>query len=318
MNKSLYLGIAAAVLAAASWSLSFIAPFVIGRYSLYDFAVTEFLLSAVIGAGLLLKDRARTRTLRAGDFITACWLGLIGYFGYFLTVMGAAVYAGPVIAPAFIGLVPVVLAVAGNHRRKTVSWSALWLPLGVATVGLLLVNGTGLLTAGDADARSPAIGIPLSLLAVGLWTVFGLHNETALSQRPHMDAGIWSALLMVGAGCGALLFIPVGLAAGVFEIPRLGLQWHVAFPLLLWAAALALFANVGGAFAWTFATQRLPVVLAAQLITMEPTFGTAFGLLIHRRWPTALEAVGMGALLTGVVLAIRLFAAAAAALPQGP
>ncbi len=38
--------------------------------------------------------------------------GFIGYVGYFLTVMVAAVYAGPVIPPAFLGLVPVVLAIA--------------------------------------------------------------------------------------------------------------------------------------------------------------------------------------------------------------
>jgi drug/metabolite transporter (DMT)-like permease len=65
--------------------------------------------------------------------------------------------------------------------------------------------------------------------------------------------------------------------------------------------------NLGGALAWTIASQRLPVALAAQMITVEPTFGTIYGLLMHHRWPTLLETVGITALLVGVGIAIRVF-----------
>jgi drug/metabolite transporter (DMT)-like permease len=70
---------------------------------------------------------------------------------------------------------------------------------------------------------------------------------------------------------------------------------------------LAIFANVGGAMAWTFASQRLPVALSAQMITMEPTSATILGLLVHRRWPSAAELIGMVVLLMGVVIAIGIF-----------
>ncbi len=49
---------------------------------------------------------------------------------------------------------------------------------------------------------------------------------------------------------------------------------------------LAIFSNVGGAMAWTFASQRLPVALSARLITLEPASATVLGLLVHRRWPS--------------------------------
>jgi len=54
--------------------------------------------------------------------------------------VGAAIFAGPVIAPAFLGLVPVVLAVAGNLRRRTVSWNVLILPLALTALGLSPYN----------------------------------------------------------------------------------------------------------------------------------------------------------------------------------
>ena len=307
MKNAMLVGIVAAALAAISWSLSFIVPFVIGDYSPFDFTLVEFVFSALLGLGLLWKNAKAVRLLELSDWLSACSLGLIGYVGYYLAVMGAALYAGPVIAPAFLGLVPVVLAIAGNLRYRTVPWRTLALPLILATVGLLLVNGSGFAQSGAPEMRSLLIGIPLAILAVTLWTTFGLLNQSALAKRPQMNAGVWAALIMVGAGLTMLVFLPIGLLAGVFEIPRLGLGWHAAGPLILWGAALAIFANVGGAFAWTFASQRLPVALSAQLITMEPISATVLGLLVHRRWPSAAEVLGMAVLLTGVVIAIGIF-----------
>ena len=210
----------------------------------------------------------------------------------------------------------VVLAIAGNLHERTVSWKALALPLTLATVGLLLVNGSGFARSGALEMRSLLIGIPLAILAVALWTMFGLMNQSALAKRPQMDAGVWTALIMTGAGLAMLVFLPVGLLLGLFEIPRLGLRWEVAGQLIIWGAALALFANVGGAMAWTFASQRLPVGLSAQLITMEPASATVLGLLVHRRWPSVAEVVGMVVLLISVVIAIGIFTRSTNELPE--
>jgi drug/metabolite transporter (DMT)-like permease len=221
--------------------------------------------------------------------------------------MEAAVYAGPVIAPAFIGLVPVVLGVAGNLRDRMVPWASLALPLTLVGIGLCLVNGSGFIQPGGLASRSLILGIPLSILAVTLWTAFGLLNQSALARRPRMPPGVWTALIMAGAGLTMVGFLPVGMSLGLFAIPRLGLHWPAAGPLLLWSAGLAVFANMGGALAWTFASQRLPVALAAQMITLEPVAATILGSAVHRRWPSLMELLGMAILLVGVIIAIRLF-----------
>jgi drug/metabolite transporter (DMT)-like permease len=44
------------------------------------------------------------------------------------------------------------------------------------------------------------------------------------------------------------------------------------------------------------------------MITMEPASGAVLGLLIHRRWPGAADVAGMLLLLSGVLIAIRIFA----------
>ncbi|MBB4185778.1 DMT family transporter [Sinorhizobium terangae] len=307
MTSSMMIGVAAALFAAFAWSLNFVVPFVIGDYSVFDFALFRFVISGVLGLGFLAFAGKALRGLRFRDLLTTAWLGFIGYLGYFLTVVGAAIFAGPVIAPAFLAFVPVVLAIVGNLRRRSAAWSSLILPLTLAVIGLSLVNVSVFDAASMATTRSLSIGIPLAIAAVLLWTWFGIANESALAKRPGMDAGIWTALIMTGGGIEMLAFMPVGLALGVFEIPRLGLGWDVAAPLYLWGTGMALLASVGAAWAWTIASQRLPVALSAQLIVSETVFGTLFGLAVHGRSPTVLEIAGIAALTAGVLTAVRAF-----------
>jgi drug/metabolite transporter (DMT)-like permease len=307
MNNSMSIGIVAALFAAFAWSLNFVVPFVIGDYSVFDFALLRFGVSGAVGVGFLMWKWKAIRLLGVGDWLVAFRLGFIGYLGYFLAVAGAAVFAGPVIAPAFLGLVPIVLAVAGNLRRKAVSWSALILPLVLAAVGLVFVNAGVFDPAGMASTRSLVVGILLAITAVGLWTWYGLANQRALAERPGMDAGIWTALILVGGGVEMLLFVPAGLALGIFNFPQFGLGWDVAGSLYLWSISLAILASVGGAWAWTFAAKRLPVALSAQLIVSETVFGTIFGLAVHGRWPTTTDILGIAFLVAGVVTAIHVF-----------
>lgn len=304
--------ILAATLAAVSWSLGFIAPLLVRPYTPFDLALVQFLFAGLLGAALLLRRRGVAATLRAADWASGCALGLIGYVAYFLAVMGAALYAGPVVAPAFLSLVPVVLAVAGNLRHKAVSWRQLAQPLALTTAGLLLVNAGGLLQSAAAPPRSLQAGVPLALLAVALWTTFGLLNDSALARRPSMQPPVWAALIMVGACAATLLLLPLGLWLGVFALPRLGLQGPGAGALLAWGAVLAAVSNVAAAAAWTYASQRLPVALTAQLITLEPASATILGLIVHRRWPSIGEVLGMMVLIGGVLFAIRTFSAPAA------
>jgi drug/metabolite transporter (DMT)-like permease len=307
MKSSLFLGVLAALLAALAWSLNFIVPFVIGDYSIFDLALFRFLISGLIAFSYLVFNWNDVRRLTIADWLVSLALGFVGYFVYFQSLAGAALYAGPVIAPAFLALVPVVLAITGNYRHPTIAWRHLTFPITLATVGLILANAGSFEQATLAEAPSLLKGIPLAILAAACWVWFGLVNQSALAKRPKMTAGIWTALIMVGASLGILAFVPIGLVLKIFALPRLGLAWHVASSLYVWGALLALTSSLGGALAWTFASQRLPVALSAQLITMETVFGTILGLLVRHRWPTPIEAAGMLVLLTGVVITIRIF-----------
>ncbi len=215
-------GIPAALFAAFAWSLNFVVPFVIGGYSVFDFALIRFGVSGVIGLCLLIPERQALRQLALGDWAVVAWLAFIGYVGYFLTVTGAALYCGPVIAPAFLGVVPVVLAITGNLTQRAVPWRHLALPLALVALGLLLANSTALTAQGLRSARSLWIGIPLASMAVASWVWFAMANEAALAARSAMPSRLWTALTLVGCGAQMVALLPIGLAIGLFEFPSWG------------------------------------------------------------------------------------------------
>ncbi|SOE68998.1 hypothetical protein SAMN05414139_03443 [Burkholderia sp. D7] len=306
MDKRLLAGVSAAIFAAFSWSLGFIAPYVTGAYSIYDLAVCRFLLSGILGLAILISLRGNGCRLSPLDWMVAAWLGFIGYVGYFVTIMAAVLYAGPVVPPAFVAVVPVVLAIAGNIGRGGVPWRSLALPLLLTIMGLLLVNAS-MVGIADDSTGSIGIGIGLSVAAVSLWTLFGLTNRAALRKRPAMDARIWTAAMVIGGSVETVAFVPIGASLGLLKIFQLGLRWDAFGPIFVAALALAAVGSIGGSWAWTIASRRLPIGLAGQLLVTETVFATSFGLIAHHRWPTWLEASGMTALLLGVVSAIGAF-----------
>ena len=301
----MFVGVLAAVIATFAWSLNFVVPFVLGSYTIFDFALFQFLLPAALSVVFLVLNARLVKSLTWRDWMVAFALGLIGYLAYSLALVGAALYAGPVIAPAFLGSVPIVLAVIGNLRDHTVPWKVLSVPLLLALAGLLMVNSSGFESSHTVELPYLGEGIVLAIVAVACWVTFGLANQAALRNRPEMQAGVWTALILCGAGIGMLGFVPLGLRLGVFNVPQLGIAWDTSAHFIVWVVSLGVLVNIGGAFAWTMASQRLPVALAAQLITLEPTFGTLFGLSLRRRWPTVAEVTGMLVLLIGVTIAIR-------------
>ncbi|RWD50403.1 MAG: DMT family transporter [Mesorhizobium sp.] len=307
MDGSRMAGILAALFAAFVWSLNFVIPFVIGDYTVFDFALLRFGISGLAGLGFLIIKIDAVRQLSPRDWLITAWLAFIGYVGYFLMVTGAAIYAGPVIAAALLGLVPIVLAVVGNIREGSVPWRSLSIPLMLVALGLLFVNWNNFAALAATNDDSLWVGMSLAVGAVALWTWFAVINQAALANRPGMDSKIWTALTLFGGGLEMLAFFPVGAAAGLFELPRLGASWDRASNLYLWGGSLAILASIGGVWAWNVAARKLPISLAAQLIVSETAFGAVFGLAAYGRWPTLAEACGIVTLIAGVVSAIHVF-----------
>lgn len=297
-------GVILAVLATLGWALNFIAPYITGAYSIYDFMIVRFLIAGLLGLAVVVLCRAQLRALRRRQALYAAGLGVIGYLGYSACIAAGVMFGGPVLTPAFIGMVPVLLALLGNATQKTVQWRRLVAPLSCLAGGLLLSNISSI-DQPAVDAGSWLLGLLFSISAVALWLAFSVLNQRALVHLPANATGVWTGLMMAGAGVGALALLPVAQGLGLLRLPTLGWNMANAGHLYGWSLVIALSSSVIGAWAWNAASRRLPMVLSGQLIALESLFATLLGLGFQGRLPTPLEAAGLAAVLLGVVMAVR-------------
>ncbi|TCV59611.1 hypothetical protein EDB98_11962 [Pseudomonas fluorescens] len=304
-HSNLITGLALAVVATLSWALNFIAPYVTGDYTIYDLMIVRFLIAGALGLGVVLLYRTQLRLLRRNQVLLAAGLGVVGYLGYSACIAAGIIFGGPVLTPAFIGMVPVLLALLGNATTKTLQWRKLAIPLVFLTVGLLLSN-LGAVHQPVASEGSWAMGLLFSIGAVVLWLAFSWLNQHALLTLPPHASGAWTGLMMAGAGVGTLCLLPAVQALDLLKLPSLGFSISVAGGLYLWGFMIALMSSVVGAWAWNAASRRLPMVLSGQLIALESLFATLLGLWFHDRLPTFLETSGLAAVLVGVIMAVRI------------
>ncbi|ROM72591.1 amino acid transporter [Pseudomonas brassicacearum] len=298
-------GVTLAVVATLGWALNFIAPYVTGAYTVYDLMIVRFLLAGTLGVAVMMLNRTQLRLVRRDQQLLGAALGVIGYLGYSTCIAAGVIFGGPVLAPAFIGMVPVLLAVLGNTTNKTLQWRRLALPLTFLSAGLLLSNISSFEQPLNGDGSWLA-GVFFSVSAVVLWLVFSGLNQRALALLPPHASGAWTGLMMAGAGVGTLCVLPVAQAFDLLKLPSLGFSVPLAGHLYAWGLAIALMSSVIGAWAWNAACHRLPMVLSGQLIALESLFATLLGLLFHHRLPTPLEASGLAGVLVGVIMAVRI------------
>jgi drug/metabolite transporter (DMT)-like permease len=304
-RSNIIVGVLLAVVATLSWALNFVAPYVTGAYSIYDLMIIRFLIAGALGLSVVMLCRAQLRLLRRDQQFFAAGLGVMGYLGYSTCIAAGVIFGGPVLTPAFIGMVPVLLALLSNATKKTVPWRRLAVPLTFLTIGLVLSNLSSLQQP-VASNGSWLMGLAFSMGAVGLWLAFSVLNQRALGTLPATATGIWTGLMMAGAGVGTLCVLPIVQALNLLKLPTLGFSVSMAGHVYLWGFIIAVMSSFVGAWAWNAASRRLPMVLSGQLISLESLFATLLGLLFHHRLPTLLEASGLTAVLIGVVMAVRI------------
>ncbi|MFP8968440.1 DMT family transporter [Pokkaliibacter sp. CJK22405] len=303
-------GLLAAVAATLAWSLLYIFPRIIGDYTAFDLAVVSY---AVAGSGALVilwRYRTQVKALTLRDWLTVGLLGFLGYIGYFFLITSAVMSAGPVLPPVMLGCVPIVLAIAGNLKSRSVPWRSISLPLLAGALGIMLVN-LDTLVSSRLDASysllSVSLGILASLTAIGFWTGFGIINERALARRPEMNPLLWSALLIISCSIEMVMFLPVGVAMKLSAVVSQSGPLSGGWELLMSGVIQGLVATLGGAWAWSIAARKIPLALGGQLIASQTIYATIMGLMMEHRWPSTLEALGTVMVFVGVVTAINQF-----------
>jgi len=292
-------GIANGIAAGALWGVVFLAPAMLSQFSAVQLSAGRYLVYGLI-AVVLLAPRWRQLRTRIGpaEWRGLLWLSLAGNLVYFVLLANAVQWAGGAAASLIVGLIPVVVTLAGVREQGAVPLRRLAPALLLCLLGVGLVGYEALQAehaSGSTGQR--ALGLLCAFGALLSWAVYSIGNSRWLARRPDISGHDWSLLTGVATGGLALLLVP---SAFVLQgTPHVAADWGWFW---LISAGVAVVASVLGNACWNRASRNLPLTLTGQMIVFETLFALLYGFAWQHRLPTAMETVAIVCLFAGVLM----------------
>jgi inner membrane transporter RhtA len=232
----------------------------------------------VMGASIALLaispgfHRGWTRRDLAGAAIFGTATALMNLFFY----LGIErIDLGKSVAIEFLG--PIAVAAATTRTARN--------------AGALLLAVAGVVTLGGVELDDNALGVFFILLSSGMWALYIVVGSRVAQMRPGV-AGLGVALAL-----GTIAITPVG-APGSASV------WTSAWLLLL-CCATGVFSNAIGYGIDQYVLRRIPVRRFSVLLALLPVTALLVGSIALDQRPSAIDIVGMLAVLAGVALQER-------------
>ncbi|TDD50173.1 EamA family transporter [Saccharopolyspora elongata] len=262
-------------------------------------------LAAVLLVPVVAVLRPQALRFHRADLWLLLGYGLLGVAGVQLFFFLAVARIPVGVAMVLVNLAPALVALWVRVVRRTRLPGLMWLGIGLAVAGLVLV--AGIWQGPELDLLGVAAGLAAAICSAGYF-LLGEHGASRYDSF-----GLTAAGLAIGAVVVAVVALPWTLPTGLLTTPaELG-----GLRVPVWLALLVL-AAVGTALPYLAglrALRNLPSALASVLALVEPLVaaGLAWLLLGQALRPTQLA--GAVVLLAGAVLAQL---AAPNSLPEGP
>jgi inner membrane transporter RhtA len=218
-----------------------------------------------------VRGRAR------GDLVLALVFGLV------LAAMNATFYyaldripLGVAVTIEFVG--PLAVAVGGSRRLLDLLWVVL------AAVGVVLLTG-------GAGGHVDALGVLLALVAGGFWAAYILLSQRVGRVFPAADG------LALAMAAGTVALVPVGLISAGDRLAEGSVLWRGLVVALL-SSALPYSLEL-------YALRRMRASVFGVLMSMEPAFAAASGLLFLGEHLRVVEWVAIACVVVASVGATR-------------
>lgn len=295
-NHSLIKGAGCGIAAGVCWGVIFLGPALTPGLSGTAFAVLRFLCYGLFSVVLLLpRWRVVFSTLGRADWISLFWLSLIGNLLYYSLVGTGVQQVGVATTSLIVGLIPVLVALAGRNDANAVPMARLAPSLCCAMAGVALISFHALGVENEVGATNTRWGLACAFGALVSWSWYAVSNARRLAIV-EVSSHDWALLTGVMTGAQSL----------VLAVPLLGTSFekistHALAGFLMIAAGVALLASVIGGALWNQASRLLPLALSGQVLVIETLAALLLGFLWEQRLPTMIELIAIVFLVTGVV-----------------
>lgn len=296
-DRTLLKGVGFGVCAGLCWGVIFLGPQLTPGLSGLQFAVLRFLCYGLFSLGFLLPRWRRVcSNLSAADWKSLFWLSLIGNLLYYSLVGSGVQLVGIATTSLIVGLIPVLVTLAGRNDSNAISLRRLVPSLCCAVAGVILISSHALIAPNQTtSAIHNVLGILCAVGALVTWSWYAVSNARRLALVTEVSSHDWALLTGIMTGAQSLLLaVPVFVFNDqVHSTP----DWmHFVFV----AGGVALLSSVIGGACWNQASRLLPLALSGQVLVIETLAALVFGFLWEQRLPDVPELTAIALLVTGV------------------
>lgn len=294
-DRSLLKGIGFGACAGVCWGVIFLGPQLTPGLSGLQFAVLRFLCYGAISAALLMpRWRRISARLNSADWRSLFWLSLIGNLIYYSLVGTGVQWVGIATTSLIVGLIPVLVTLAGRNDANAVPLRKLLPSLCCAVGGVVLISWHAVINGDRSDLVTTLAGITCATGALVTWSWFAVSNARRL-VHVNVSSHDWALLTGLMTGAQALLL------AGPVMAFQTGVQSAGEWLHVFWVAGgVALLSSVVGGACWNQASRLLPLALSGQVLVIETLAALLFGFLWEHRLPDGVEMAAICLLVTGV------------------
>ena len=293
-------GIAAGLAAGALWGLVFVAPQLSPGFAPVDVAAGRFVCYGAMSLLVMLFWRGAAWP-NARQALAAVVMSFLGFTGYYLLLVFAVRDAGVAVPSLIIGTIPIWMMLLG--RPLGLSVATLLPGLLLTALGLALMTQAGL---SNASAVAHVVlphfwrGIAISLVAMLLWTAFGLMNAAWLKKNLNVTAANWANWLGLATGLGALtLWLALGTDLKVLAAQQGKAQ----------AAIICIATGIGSAWLatvlWNIASRQLSASLCGQLVVSETAFALFYAFALDGQSPSLAQVMAGVLFVAGILATIK-------------
>jgi drug/metabolite transporter (DMT)-like permease len=289
--------------AGLSWGLAFVVPELVHTASPIALTAVRYIIYGGISLLILTTQRtARWRDAR-GHLPAIVAFALTGNLVYFILVVMAVHLAGAPIVATTIGMLPVLIAVAGNLIDRAFRFRDLALPLVLVIAGLALVILPQLSGQTERETTDVVVGVALAVAATASWAWYGIANAHYLRKRPQLNPAAWASYVGIATGVGGVLLLPIAAVqdSAQFEVGR----WS---SLLIAGLVLGVIVSWLGTWLWNIASVSVPTALMGMLVAVETVSAYTYAYILRASVPPPLEACGLVLVIGGIVFLTRVAA----------
>jgi drug/metabolite transporter (DMT)-like permease len=266
-----------------------------------DFTAGRFVAYGTLSLLLMLLMR-KSVWPTPRQALAALGMSFLGFTGYYLLLAKGIQDAGTEVPSLIIGTIPIWMMLLG--KPAGLRWAGL-LPgmlLTALGLGIMAAATSGLHSGAPVDQAGQHFwrGVAYSVVAMLLWTAFGLLNAAWLKKHPEVSATTWANWLGVATGIGALaMWFSLGFTEKSHDVT---VNWSLF-------AMVCIVTGVGSAWVatilWNIASQRLSASLCGQLIVSETIFALVYSFAWDGAWPSGAQWLACVLFVGGIVLSIR-------------